>query len=257
MFGSFNGDDLLWLASWSAKGSKRRHIDMVVPAAHLQGLRVPGSYLDANNPNAAFAGRYFRGSGTSQAAAILSGAAALAIQQRPNITPAQLKLLLMRASVGIVKNNSWQGTGELNLANALNAPSTASDPNVPTSTGTGTIEASRGQDHVGDNLADLTGEKDIFGQPYNTAALATARTNGTIWNGGTYNGRTWSGSGWNGYRWSSATWDGRTWSGRTWSGRTWSGSTWDGRTWSARTWSGSGWTGRTWSGRTWSDGTWG
>ena len=239
------------MGAWSAKGSKKRHVDLVAPGAHLQGLRVPGSYIADNHPEGRINDRFFRGSGTSQAAAIVSGAAALAIQQRPTITPGQLKLLLMRATVGIVNNNNWQGTGELDLTRALSAPSTGTDPAHTPSTGTGTIEASRGSDHVSDNGIDLTGEKDIFGAPFNTAQMAAAQAARTSWNGGTWNGNEWTGS-----TWSSRTWSSRTWSSRTWSSRTWSGATWDGHTWSSRTWSGSGWTSRRWSGHTWSDGAW-
>ena len=247
-------DDLI--ASFSAKGSKSRHVDLVAPGAHVQGLRVPNGYIDANHPEGRLDTRYFRGSGTSQAAAIVSGAAALAIQQRPTITPGQLKLLLMNAGVSIVNNNSWQGRGELDLTRALNASSTATDSSHTPSTGTGTLEASRGIDHITANGVTLTGEKDIFGKPVNTTALATAEATGSTWSGGTWNGSTWSGSTWSGSTWSGSTWSGSTWSGSTWSGSTWSGSTWSGSTWSGSTWSGSTWSGSTWSGSTWSGGSW-
>ena len=54
----------------------------------------PGSYLDTTYPAARIGERLFRGSGTSQAAAVVSGAAALLISQRPDLTPDQVKALL-------------------------------------------------------------------------------------------------------------------------------------------------------------------
>ena len=60
--------------------------------------------------------RFFKGSGTSQAAAYVSGAAALILQQRPYITPDQLKALLIRyVSPLPVANLVAQGAGVLNL----------------------------------------------------------------------------------------------------------------------------------------------
>jgi serine protease AprX len=63
-------------------------------------LRDPGSYIDANYPGGLLLAdptqRFFRGSGSSQAAAVTSGAAALLLQYRPRLKPDQVKRLLMR-----------------------------------------------------------------------------------------------------------------------------------------------------------------
>ena len=84
-------------APWSAWGRTLDGFtkpDLAAPGKSLQGLRVPGSYIDQTYPTGRINDRYFRGSGTSQAAALVSGAAALVIQQRPRITPDELKALL-------------------------------------------------------------------------------------------------------------------------------------------------------------------
>src|SRR5439155_747317 len=70
--------------------------------------------------------RFFRGSGTSQAAAVMSGAAALVISQRPGITPDQLKALLVRNSKTMKGNTSLKGSGELSLASVLNTSTPSS-----------------------------------------------------------------------------------------------------------------------------------
>ena len=80
-------DDLVPAFSpWVNRGATRG-VDLVAPGTHLQGLRVPNSYIDANHPEGLLGDRYFRGSGTSQAAAIMSGAAALVLQKYPSATP--------------------------------------------------------------------------------------------------------------------------------------------------------------------------
>ena len=221
------------VAPFSAVGSKKRHVDLVAPGTHLQGLRVPGSNVDLAHPEGRIDDRFFRGSGTSEAAAIASGAAALVIQQRPSIKPGQLKLLLMRSGVRVDRNNIWQGMGEINLETALTADSSETDSSHVPSTGAGSLEYARGSQHVVLDGVVLKGEQDIFGHPFDAAAMAATKVR---WTGGEWNGSTWTGSTWSGNTWSGSTWSGNTWSGNTWSGNTWSGNTWSGNSWQAATW---------------------
>ena len=95
-------------------------------------------------------------------------------------------------------------------------------------TGTGSLERSRGQDHLTRNGVVLTGERDIFGKPVDTSALAAAEAAGSSWSGGNWNGSSWSGSSWSGSSWSGSSWSGSSWSGSSWSGSSWSGSSWSG-----------------------------
>ena len=66
------------------------------------------------------------------------------------------------------------------------------------STGTGSLEAARGQDHLTRDGVVLTGEQDIFGKPFDAAAMAKLEASGNSWSGGNWNGSTWSGSSWSG-----------------------------------------------------------
>jgi serine protease AprX len=266
------------VAHFSAIGNRRRYVDLVAPGAHLQGLRVPGALIDRKYAGGRIDDRFFRGSGTSEATAITSGAAALVIQQRPSITPDELKLLLMRNAQRIGHALTRQGMGALNLNRVLAADARETawrdgdwrerdwrdgdwrDGDVRNGTwrfsntyrtpsnGKGSLEAARGSQHVVLDGVVLEGEADIFGRPFDSSAMAeAART----WVGGDWNGNTWSGNTWSGNTWSGNTWSGNTWSGNTWSGNTWSGSTWSGSTWSGSTWSGSTWSGDSWQGATW------
>jgi serine protease AprX len=240
------------VAQFSAKGSKKRHVDLVAPGSHLVGLRVPGSHVDLTYGSTGYvSSTLFRGSGTSHAAALVSGAAALIIQQRPSITPSQLKLLLMNSTDGLGAPNDWQGRGELDLTEALSGPSTATDTAHTPSTGTGSLELARGTDHLTLGGVVLSGEKDIFGRPFNSAAMVALEAAGSSWSGGTWNGSSWSGSSWSGSSWSGSTWSGSSWSGSTWSGSSWSGSSWSGSSWSGSSWSGSSWSTGSWLGASW------
>ncbi len=254
------------VASFSSTGSNGRYVDVVNPGSHLVSLRVPGSYIDQNFGSSGYVSDgLFRGSGTSEAAAFTSGEAALAIQQRPDITPGQLKKLFLS---NVRSLNSFsalqQGQGEVDMTAMLRAKTPCAPKQWNTidwSTGIGSIELSRGTQHLVDGGVALTGEQDIFGQPFDARAMAALEAARNSWSGGDWNGSTWSGSGWDGLTWSSHTWSSHTWSGtewtsHTWSDNTWSSSTWSGGDWSSHTWSGSTWSASTWSSSTWSGSGW-
>ncbi|HYM52087.1 MAG TPA: S8 family serine peptidase, partial [Candidatus Dormibacteraeota bacterium] len=114
-------DDVL--LPFSARGDGVRNPDLVAPGKSLQGLRVPGSWIDVTFPSGRINRHFFRGSGTSQAAALVSGAAALVIQQRPRISPDQLKALLTSSAVDLpVADARGQGAGMISLRNVFKAP---------------------------------------------------------------------------------------------------------------------------------------
>ena len=246
-------------ASFSSLGSGTRNPDLLAPGTHLQGLRVPGSYIDQRYPGAAFGDRFFRGSGTSEAAAITSGAAALILQKRPSLTPGQVKAILIQTASPLPGIGAQaQGAGilqaEAGIVNALAVP--GEWHKVVGSTGTGSLEKARGSKHITIGGVALTGEEDVHGHSFSGAQVATQEESSQAWSDGGWNGTTWSGGNWDGTTWSGTTWSGTTWSGTTWSGTTWSGTTWSGTTWSGTTWSGTTWSGTTWSGEIWASYTW-
>jgi serine protease AprX len=253
-----NGRNDDTIGAFSTRGNTTRHADLVAPGRSIVSLRDPGSFVDVNYPGGLVTdatGRFFKGSGTSQAAAVVSGAAALLLQQRPTLTPDQVKKLLTSTATPMAGVDSVaQGAGELNISAAV----TAATPATATQTfaralGTGTLEGARGTAHIADpdSGAELTGEQDIMGRAWNPATWTAAAAAGKAWTGGSWNGSVWTGAGWTG-----ASWATKTWLGTAWTARTWSGSSWTARTWSSAGWTGSGWTARTWSARTWSARTW-
>lgn len=103
-------DDVI--GSFSSYGDAARAPDLVAPGKSVVSLKAPGSTLDLAHPGAAVGTRQMRGSGTSQAAAMVSGAAALIIEQRPGITPDQVKALLKDTARELPAANSRaQGAG--------------------------------------------------------------------------------------------------------------------------------------------------
>jgi subtilisin family serine protease len=243
------------VSSFSNKGTPfKRGPDLVAPGDHVVSLRDPNSYLDTQYPAARIGDRLFRGSGTSQAAAVVSGAAALLISQRPELTPDQVKALLTKTAEKIPGTpGDAQGKGLVNLAAAKDAPTpTNATQKFKVSTGLGSLELSRGSVHVVVAGQKVTGETDVHGKAFNASAVAAGIRSRTNWSGVGWSGVGWSGVGWSGVGWSGVGWSGVGWSGVGWSGVGWSGVGWSGVGWSGVGWSGVGWSGVGWSGVGWS-----
>lgn len=246
------------VAPFSSRGSSARSVDLVAPGVSLTSLRDPGSQIDTDHPGAVVQERFFRGSGTSQAAAVVAGAAALLLDARPDLNPDQVKRLLTSSATPLLGAGvRAQGAGRLNVNAASLLPALLSQQPWAASTGTGSLEAARGSSHVAEDGVELVGERDIMGSAWNGARWAPSSTAGAAWSGGTWNGVDWAGSCWCGASWSGVTtWEGRSWTGRSWTGPSWTADEWLGRSWTGRSWTGRSWTGRSWTGRSWTGRSW-
>jgi serine protease AprX len=245
-------DDVV--SSFSNDGDGTRNPDLVAPGEKVVSLRSPGSYLDATYPAARIGERFFRGSGTSQSTAVVSGAAALLISQRPELTPDQVKALLTRTAEPIPgATAAQQGAGLVDLATAKDTATPAdAKQTFAVSTGVGSLEAARGSVHVTVGGREIRGEVDVRGKAFDVRKWATGLRNGGNWNGMSWSGMSWSGMSWSGMSWSGMSWSGMSWSGMSWSGMSWSGMSWSGMSWSGMSWSGMSWSGMSWSGMSWS-----
>jgi serine protease AprX len=206
------------VSSFSNQGDGSRNPDLVAPGDHVVSLRDPGSYLDTQYPAARIGDRLFRGSGTSQAAAVVSGAAALLLSQRPDLTPDQVKALLTGTAQKVPATSAReQGNGLIDLAAAAAAPTPQNaTQRWQVSTGLGSLELSRGSFHVTVNGKVVKGEVDVRGKAFDAPAVAGGIHNHTNWNGLSWSGLSWSGLSWSGLSWSGLSWSGLSWSGLSW-----------------------------------------
>ena len=250
------------IMDFSNCGTSERHVDVVVPGESIASLRNPGSRADIDYPTAVVSERFFLGSGTSQAAAFVSGAAALILDREPGLTPDQVKGLLMQEADADFRHTPAEcvGAGVPNLEHTLHDIRDGDIPSTPQSftpaTGLGSLEASRGSDHLEHEGVILEGEQDIFGNTWDGVSWSTASAAGVSWSGGDWNGVSWSGLSWSGVSWSGLSWSGLSWSGLTWSGLSWSGLSWSNNSWNGLSWSGLSWSGVSWSGLSWSGLSW-
>jgi serine protease AprX len=252
-----SGNDMV--PDFSARGEARK-VDFVAPGKSIISLRAAGSYLDQKHPEGRVGERFFKGSGTSQAAAITSGMVALLLQQRPDLTPDQVKYILRESAAPMPSETTLaKGKGLAKADRAINFNTPAASVAAQTwepATGLGSIESSRGSLHVTDGSQSLTGDIDIFGRTFDSSAWAPLSANGSSWTGGTWNGSSWTGSSWTGSSWTGSSWTGSSWTGSSWTGSSWTGSSWTGSSWTGSSWTGSSWTGSSWTGSSWTGSSW-
>jgi len=108
--------------------------DIVAPGGHIEGLTRPGSTLTNDHPDFMKNPDRIAMTGTSQAAAVVSGAIALLLQLEPDLTPDQVKCRLMgSAHPAILPDGKLaysplkQGSGLINISSALTVGSNDCD----------------------------------------------------------------------------------------------------------------------------------
>ena len=245
--------------AFSTRGAAQRPVDLVAPGRSIASLRSPGSYIDQAHPDARVGEHLLKGSGSSQASAVVSGAAALLLQQRPHLTPAEVKALLRSSAEPMpAADAQGRGAGMLDVAAAaVKARPRTAELWTPSS-GTGALHGARGSGRVADAGVDLEGERTILG-PWQGAAWRSASATGRAWVGGrwvgdgaTWTADCWCGQSWTRRTWAPAVWQGASWGGVDWTSHSWRGDDWDSHSWRSHSWRSHSWRSHSWRGAGWS-----
>ncbi|WP_057830371.1 S8 family peptidase [Colwellia sp. TT2012] len=122
------------LATFSAAGPTPAGFvkpEIVAPGGHLTGLMAYNTQIVAEHPEYHDGGKYFEMSGTSQAAAVVSGIVALMLTQDPSLTPDEVKCRLMDSAHAAMTTEGklaysvfQQGSGMVNAEDALASTTT-------------------------------------------------------------------------------------------------------------------------------------
>jgi serine protease AprX len=209
--------------------------DVVASGGHLVSLSAPGSAIATNFPSAMPA-PYRRGSGTSMAAAVVSGGVALMLAAQPALTPDRVKFALAATAHNVASDDPLAvGAGMVDVDSALRAPAGLANQDVERSTGLGSIDASRGTVRV--QLDD----------PMQTVVGGAQTAQLVVWDPLAFVSAEWTGASWYGASWYGASWYGASWYGASWYGASWYGASWygqmDGASWYGASWYGASWNG--------------
>ena len=246
------------IADWASTGDGVRNPDVAAPGAHIDSLRAPGSDADLHHTEGYVNHETFRGSGSSQAAAVVSGAAALLLQANPSLTPDQVKAALMNSSADIGGASSEQaGAGLIQVNEAVGADASAATQRWPQA-------ASHYRARTAGVSATATGAS-WTGASWTGASWTGASWTGASWTGASWTGASWTGASWTGASWTGASWTGASWTGASstgasgpasWTGASWTGASWTGASWTGASWTGASWTGASWTGASWTGASW-
>jgi serine protease AprX len=232
-----------FLTSWSSHGRTQDGFakpDVVAPGAHLASTIPLGSAFSKMCDTCLTDGEYFKMGGTSMAAAVVSGEAALLISANSKLTPDQVKSQIVRHTRPIYRSQS-----STVLVDASGNPV---PPAVDTST-----------DIVG---AEITADKAlstiVAGTSLNAGLIRNSLlipTTGLI----DYTRASWSRASWSSSitalraSWSSKTsWSRASWSRASWSATPEACSDFERASWSRASWSRASWSRASWSTAIWS-----
>jgi serine protease AprX len=246
------GDDMLaWFSAWGSADSNAKP-DLVAPGRRLVSLRVPGSSLDTLFPDrvvlAQNGSTYFRLTGTSMATAVVSGAAALLLAGRPNLTPDQVKALLVGTtqpygedSGQVLPDPIADGSGLLDANAATLAVPCDAAPNPGLLSGgflVGTLFnptpvacANRGL-RPADGFARALYPV-LFGSPLQ---WQDPLLSGIFWNLLTWDTLVWNSVAWDNFAWDSVAWDSVAWDSVAWDSVAWDSVAWDSVAWDSVAW---------------------
>jgi serine protease AprX len=185
------------LASFSAYGNSEDGAvkpDLVAPGTNIIARLVNQNMgLAAAHPANKVGTQYFRMSGTSMAAPMVSGAVAMLLQDEPGLTPDQVKYRLMSTA-----NSSWpgyiaskMGAGYLDIYAAVNTTSTDVD-------NSGIIPSQL--------LATGPDAIDFVSVGWNSVGWNSVGWNSVGWNSVGWNSVGWNSVGWNSVGWNSDYW---------------------------------------------------
>lgn len=202
------GDDTV--ASWSGSGTGRdghAKPEVLAPGTSLVSARVPGSLADRENPDSRIGGKWFRGSGTSMAAAVVAGAASLVLDADPTLTPDEVKGRLMASA----ETGPQNPAGSVDVPAAIAADGAVANGHLPT-------------------IEQVTGSAPDPDEQ--TTVPVTVKLSPD-----------WEGLSWIGLSWIDREWEGLSWIGLSWIGLSWIDHEWDGLSWISDEWLGTSWLG--------------
>jgi serine protease AprX len=115
-----------WVAAFTQHGITQdgfRKPEVIAPGKDIVSVLAASSWWQRDYPERYVDGGYFRISGTSMAAPMVSGAVALLLQAEPNLTPDQVKYRLMNTGSPIYFNGEYP---YLDVYDLITTPTTAS-----------------------------------------------------------------------------------------------------------------------------------
>jgi serine protease AprX len=215
-------------APWSAFGYTLDGFakpELGAPGRSLVGPVPALSSMAREHPERVTASGYMWMSGTSFAAPIVSGAAALVLAHHPDWSPDQVKGALM-VSAQPTAAGPGLGVGEVNTKAATQV-SNPPNPNLALN-----------QFLTADGLGGLA---------FDAASWANTAQANASWNSASWNSASWAAASWNSASWANASWAAASWAAASWNSASWAAASWAAASWAAASWNAASWAAAAWA----------
>jgi serine protease AprX len=200
--------------------------DILAPGRRILSLYALNSYLDGALPGrqmlSSLGRPYFRLTGTSMAAPVVSGVVALLLQKNPDLTPDQVKYILTKTAPNFRGSRDTVGTGVVDAYAAL-----TSDKMGVANKGI------RPADTFARNVYEL-----LYGQELS-------------WKDPNYMGIDWENLAWDNLAWDNLAWDNLAWDNLAWDNLAWDNLAWDNLAWDNLAWDNLAWDNLGWDAGEW------
>lgn len=229
-------DDVI--PSWSSRGptayDSLQKPDVVAGGNRVISLRSPGSYIETVLGIGRIVDQYYlRLSGTSMAAPVVSGVAAMILSANPSLSPNQVKSIILSTAkpytnIGVNTQGagSVDGLAAVQLARSGAAIAPANRGAVPSS---------------------------VFARSIYTLAYGAP----LIWRDSAYQSGAWDSASWDSLLWNSAAWENLCWECINWSSAAWTSVSWESLTgWASGSWGSGSWDSGSWDSGSWDSGSW-
>ncbi len=211
--------------------------DLIAPGKSVVSVMAPRSVIWNNFKSARVGTTNFVGSGTSFAAAITSGAAAMLLAHDPAASPDDVKAALLtttNAGPNPPQDPFQQGHGVLDVARAIDEPAVTMVQGVsliPIPVAGAPIPLLSTQVVSTWATVNVT-EQALYPAPYPFPYAGDATTSldpdlstplfqSSAWNSSAWNSSAWNSSAWNSSAWNSSAWNSSAWNSSAWNSSAW------------------------------------
>jgi serine protease AprX len=212
------GDDLSApFSAWGYTPDGFMKPEIGAPGRYMIGPVPTTGVLYSQRPDHVTSPGYMQLSGTSFAAPVVAGAAAMLLGQHPDWTPDQVKgALMLTASPEKLVKLGQLGVGDVNIAAARALRRNPPNPNAA--------------------LNQFVGAAADGTRVFNSAAWSDAAKASAAWADAAWSDAAWSDAAWASAAWSDAAWSDAAWASAAWGTAAWSDAAWSDAAWADAAW---------------------
>ncbi len=249
------------VTDWSSRGTTQDGFDkpdVVAPGRRIISDIDTNSYLAQNYTDRVVDKKYFRMSGTSMAAPVISGMVALILEEHPEFTPGQVKYVLLDSDRDVRGDHTADAVLADEAVFYTETPGDTDEGLTPSNllfrpavvVPVGVVAYVLGAD-------DPVAEAEIVGLDLEAAGIAGSTLDTVDWGAIKWGAIKWDAIKWGAIKWGAIKWGAIKWGAIKWGAIEWDAITWDAIEWDAIKWGAIKWGAIKWGAIKWGAIKWG